>query len=747
MVSRRVKFSRWWRRVGMGPRLIMFVLGTILMAMLVYVQRPQQESPYMETNLLVFTLVNINVIVICVLAFLVGRNVVKLIFDRRRKILGSRLRSKLVMAFVGLTLIPTIILFILASGLLNQAFEGWFSSQVENSINGAVEVARKHYATLKRDASRVVEGIATELDSKPLITGDHTTLIDFLERRRAADGLFILKITDTRGNPQAEVSHAAAGITGFSAPKIKAPAIAAAVKNRLTTVLFESEGAGQYVSAYSPVIVDQKDHVLIGSFRVDPEMSMSLSELQDSYREYEQAKLFRTPLKSGYLLTLAMITGLIMFAAVWVGFYIAREISVPVQKLAEATEEVARGNYDIQLKAIGNDELAVLMRSFNKMIGDLKQSRNEVERRQGYIETMLETLAVGVIGVDIRHRITSVNSSASSLFGFTQMGAMLGADVEDVLRGGGMEEVISLLGEKGKQEAEGKGEGSLQKELLVTRLGQERRFICTAGSIVDQDRNWLGTVLLFDDITDLARAQQMAVWREVARRIAHEIKNPLTPIQLSAQRLDRLLGGAKNPAVTESTQLIVEHVRLIKRLADEFSNFARMPTLEASMTDLNTLLKTFVDQCAENNPEICFQVVTDTSLPSVVLDRDQIRRVLINLVDNAIAAIKMAVEAGLRESGEIVLKTTYDAERKRAGIEVADNGTGIPDDEKNRVFEPYFTRKKNGTGLGLAIVNSIIADHHGEIRLYDNVPVGTRFVIEVPLMPVREASRKLGTGT
>ena len=742
MISRRVQFSRWWRRVGMGPRLIMFILGTVLLASLVYLQRPQEDSPYMGTNLLVFTLVNINVIVLCVLVFLVGRNVVKLIFDRRRKILGSHLRSRLVLAFVGLTLVPTIILFVLASGLLNQAFESWFSSQVESSIHGAVKVARKHYASLKRDAQRVSEGIASELSQKPLITNDEATLTDYLDRRRAATGVFLMRVVDSQQQVIAESSHAAAGIAGFTAPPMNASVLASSTKQNKTTVLFEHEGASQYVSAYTPLTMMSRDAMLVVVFRVDPELSMSLSELQDSFREYEQAKLFRTPLKSGYLLTLAMITGLIMFAAVWVGFYIAREISVPVQRLAEATEEVAKGNYDIHLKATGSDELAVLMRSFNRMIGDLKQSRNEVERRQGYIETMLETLAVGVIGIDTRHRVTSVNSIASQLFGFTEMSAMLGADLFELLEQSGMGKVVSLLE---VQDGTPSYQGARQREILVSQRGQERRYVCTAGRIVDRDQNLLGTVVLFDDITDLTKAQQMSVWREVARRIAHEIKNPLTPIQLSAQRLDRLLGGGKNPRVTESTQLIVEHVRLIKRLADEFSNFARMPTLQASMTDVNALVTSFVDQCAENNQDITFGLQTDPALPSVVLDSDQIRRVLINLVDNALAAIRMAAEQGEQPGGEITLTTAYDRLKKRARIEVADNGTGIPDPEKNRIFEPYFTRKKSGTGLGLAIVNSIIADHHGEIRVYDNKPRGTRFLIEIPLMPVKESSRKLGS--
>jgi len=280
----------------------------------------------------------------------------------------------------------------------------------------------------------------------------------------------------------------------------------------------------------------------------------------------------------------------------------------------------------------------------------------------------------------------------------------------------------------------------IERELVVTSGGRQLQIVCTAGQIVDAQKNWQGTVLIFDDITELVKAQHMSVWREVARRIAHEIKNPLTPIQLSAQRLEKIVGeGPQSEVVRECTATIVEHVASIKRLANEFSRFARMPTAEFHPTNLNALISDILAPYAESHPEIVFQLVADSRIPEVQMDAEQIRRVLINLVDNAVAALR-GPHAG--HEHRIVLKTAYDRRAKIVSFEVADNGPGIKDSDKARIFEPYFTTKVEGSGLGLAIVTSILSDHQGEIRVYDNQPGGAKFIVELPLSPKQATQRR-----
>ena len=726
----------------MGLRVFLLMLGAALLALLAYWQGSEDDPGQFGANLLVFLLVNLNIAVLCLLIFLVGRNVVKLVFDRRRKVLGSRLRMRLVMAFVGLALIPTIIIFFLASGMVTRVMEGWFSSQADASVTGAVEIARHHYNTLHDMALDVTREIALDIEQKPLIYKDPALLKHYLEQQRKEQRLFSLTLYQDGGRAMVvQARNAAATIEHFSEPPPNRGALEKAAAGDVTG-LFESKEASQFVRIYYPTRYHGNPAVLLGTLRVDPELANSLTMVNDSYKEYQRLKLFRGPLRSSYILTLAMITGLILFAAIWIGFYIAREITVPIQRLAEGTRAVARGNYDFQLKVAGDDELSFLARSFNTMTADLKQSRSEVERRRSYLEAILARLAVGVIAVDMQNRVTSVNGAASALFALDEEQAPEGQDLRDLLSSADYRQIEPLLE---LIEQDDPAAAAAEREIDVLANGRVRKVVCTAGSIVDAGGRRLGTVLLFDDVTDLVKAQQTAAWREVARRIAHEIKNPLTPIQLSAQRLQKLLaGGELESVVCEATQTIVEHVDSIKRLANEFAKFDRMPAVELSAANLNTLISDVLTGFAEHHPQSVFQFIADGAMPDIPMDREQIRRVLINLIDNALAACASAAGADTRdEHARITIKSRVELERGIVAFEVADNGTGINRADRSKIFEPYVTGKEGGTGLGLAIVAAIIVEHHGEIKVFDNPPRGARFVIELPITARTATKRKL----
>jgi len=740
MVNRRAKFLVSWRRGGLIPRLALFVVGAVLLGFLVYGQRPRDESTYLGNNLLFFLLVNLLVVILCVLVFLVGRNVAKLIFDRQRNILGSKLRLRLVAAFVGLTLIPTSLLFVLASDLLSQAMEGWFSTQVEASVESAVDLARNHYAAMRTLAERNSRRAATDLAEPGRLGIDRPAFLEALEQTRQEYDLFAVRFYARADAAPQEAMNAAATLEPFSEPAIDRAALgrAFAGESRVTS---DEKSASQFVRVYLPVSSPGFHGVLVTSTRIQPEISHALGIVTDSFNEYEQLKFFKQPLRLGYLLTLAMITLLILFSAIWIAFYLARELVVPIQRLAEGTEAVARGNYDFQIRASGDDEIGALVRSFNRMTTDLKNSRRDAERRRLFIETILSNLAVGVVGLDTNRIVTSVNAAAARIYELSE-DRMVGRSIDTVLKATDLEPIEILLGAiAGEDSVPQLTSDVAECELNLVSQGRELKVICTAGKIVDQAGRWSGTVLLFDDITDLSKAQHMSAWREVAQRIAHEIKNPLTPIQLSAQRLARLLGGGDlAPAVRESTQAIVENVDSIKRLANEFSHFARMPTAEFKIADVNHLISDTLAPFAENHSDIVFQFIPDTRVPDIVMDPEQVRRCLINLIDNAIAACAGSPppDTGAR----ILVRTDYDKRRRMVVLEVSDNGPGIPPADKSRVFEPYFTTKDAGTGLGLAIVTSIVADHQGYIRCYDNQPRGAKFVIELPVSPRAATQRR-----
>ena len=731
MVSRRIRIIRWWHRTGLEIRILLFVLGVITLSLLVYWQRPEDDGAYAGSNLLVFSLLNINICFILILAFLVGRNVIKLVFDRRRNILGSRLRMRLVLAFVGLALVPTVLLYVLASGLLNQAMEGWFNKQVEESVEGSVSIARAYYNSLGESVGRVGRMVAKEVRTKPLIYQSESVLRAYLSEVRQLHSLYAVGIYSVTGEPVTIVSHTIAAIDEFKEPALSETAIQRAIRKG-GDILREDNGANQFIRAYVPVQHLNQQALVLVTLRVSPRTTELFRQINDSFKGYEQIKLFKNPIRSGYMITLALITGLILFSAVWIGFFIARELTGPIQKLAEGTEAVARGDYDFQIRAVGDDEIGFLVSSFNKMTADLKQSRFDAERRRVLIETILASLVVGVIALDKNGRVTSVNQAAARLFSLGDPADARGKTVSELLEGSIVEALVAIV-EQTRTAPKG-GRVQPQVEIQVSMDGQRRKLIATAGDVEGLDGLHLGTVLIFDDITDLAQAQHMAAWRDVARRIAHEIKNPLTPLQLCAQRLQKLLRNTHQAdAVRESTETIVEHVASIKRLADEFSKFARMPTIQYEKTDIGDLITTIANQYAETRPGITFEAQISAADTAVWIDKEQVRRAIINIIDNAVLAIEEMEAAP--ENPVITIAVTRDTSRETVEVEIIDTGPGIPEAQKNRIFEPYFTTRDKGTGLGLAIVSSIVADHAGSIRVFDNQPTGTRFVLELPVEP------------
>ena len=429
-----------------------------------------------------------------------------------------------------------------------------------------------------------------------------------------------------------------------------------------------------------------------------------------------------------------------LFGAIWVAFFVSKQITGPIQRLAEGTRSVARGNYDFELKPTRDDEVGFLVNSFNQMLRDLRASRDEAEHRGVLIETILANLAVGVVALDNQKRVTTVNSAAGALLQVDHINFVPGAPLSELLRPQDLANIAPLL----KALAPDNGKSSTSIAEVETRIesgGRELIVVATAGRIISGEGAHLGYVLLLDDVTELSRSQHLAAWRDVARRIAHEIKNPLTPLQLSAQRLEKLMKGSEHSSsVEESTRSIVEHVEIIKRLANEFSEYGRMPTAQFIPTDLTTLLTNTVQSFTAEHQDLTFGLTVEEKIPEMLLDPEQIRGVFRNILNNAVAAIR---SYNISKNGEVLAKLNFDRKTMRAVIEFADNGPGVPASDKNRIFEPYFTTKKGGTGLGLAIVSTVISDHQGEVRVFDKQPHGTRIVITLPQYPQHTTIRKI----
>jgi len=459
-----------------------------------------------------------------------------------------------------------------------------------------------------------------------------------------------------------------------------------------------------------------------------------------AFDDYRQKEILKKPIANSYIAMFAIVTILVIFAAMWFGFQLAKEITIPIRQLAEGTKEVSSGNLDfhmdIKVNDKSEDEIGILVDSFNKMTNDIKvkeialQDKNrslqktnrELDLRRNYIETVLENIGTGVISCDRWGRITTINAAAEEML-YMKVSDFTGKLYKDVFATAKLDPLRRIL-----LELEEMQEISVEEEVNLNIKGEVFTFMVNVSQLFDNQKSQIGLVMVLENTTELVRAQRVAAWREVARRIAHEIKNPLTPIKLSAQRLKKkyFQDGSEDSEIFRScVDTIIQEVDDLKNMVNEFSNFARMPSFNPVDVNIKDLANETISLYKTSMRNVKINIINTESVPQLKLDPDQIKRVFINLIDNAIES--------MGGKGEINVQIDYLRELQTVKIEISDNGTGIPPNIKERLFMPYFSTKKRGTGLGLAIVNSIISEHRGYIRVKDNKPQGTIFVIELPV--------------
>jgi two-component system nitrogen regulation sensor histidine kinase NtrY len=673
-------------------------------------------------NIIIFSLININIILLLLLIFLVIRNLVKLVFERKRKVLGARLRTKLVVAFISLSLVPTILLFFVAVGFITNSVDQWFRVQVEQSLQGALEVSQTYYRDYANGVVSSAQQIGKYFSRQGSLkegNGNHF-LKEQLEAKRqeyhlSALGLFFRGDKDST---KVEDPHLK---TFFPLPPQDLLEAGFSGKEASRTLTL---GEGEMIIGMAPIesaLGGEIAGVVVASHFIPKSLTAKMREISQAFVDYKQLKVLKKPIKFSYMMALLIVTLLIIFSATWFGFHLAKDITVPIKELAEATHRIATGdlNFRIQMKA--SDEIGMLVQSFNQMTQDLHVSRMELEQRKKHMEIVLKNVAAGVVSIDEKGRITTINTSAE------QMLEVKGESLLDQEFSGVLDKEFVGQMDELFMEMKSSQRDSIEKQITLNLKGKSLSLLINLTALKDEEGSPLGVVAVFDDLTQLIKAQRMAAWREVARRIAHEIKNPLTPIQLSAQRLrKRYLEKLREDGTVfdESTRTIIKQVEELKRMVNEFSSFARMPASVPAPNHLNEVIGETLILFQEAHKNIHFEFVPH-DLPVLNIDREQIKRVMINLIDNSITA--------LGEGGKVKIQTDYDPKLQMVRLEVSDNGCGITDDNKRRLFEPYFSTKQSGTGLGLTIVNTIIADHHGYIRVRDNEPRGTTFLIELPV--------------
>ncbi|MGA2150838.1 MAG: ATP-binding protein [Geobacteraceae bacterium] len=697
-----------------------------------------RASVQVGNKIIIFGLINIIILLIILLVYLVIRNIAKLLLERRQNVVGAKLRTKLVLAFVGLSLVPTMLLFIVSAGFIDISINNWFNKQVETSLEESMEVAQIYYKSSAANALYYARQISNFIKEQKLINEQNLPRLKELIRQKQREyNLGVVEVYSSQREELVRASNEKLPQGEFTNPSSED--INKGLQGKELTKV-NSTGKADLIRGIVPIYSnwDTKDvvGVVVVNYYVSYSLVSKMKEISASYHEFRQLKILKNPIATAYILTLFLITLVIIFLAVWFGIYLAKSMTIPIQALAEATRQVADGNLDVNLGEKGPDEIGMLIASFNKMTEDLRhhqrvlnktheeltRSNLELEQRRLYMETVLKNVTAGVISVDKEGILTTVNKSAERLLNIST-GEVLGRHFRDVLLPAQLDIVNGILRDliMGKQD-------TISKQVTIPMQERKLTMQVNLSLLKDENDEFMGTVVVFDDLSNLIKAQRMAAWREVARRIAHEIKNPLTPIQLSAQRLRKryLTRFSEDEKVfDECTGMIIKSVDEIKTLVDEFSNFARMPAILATANDLNDIIREALTLYQEAHRNISFSFRPDEAIPLIPLDRDQIKRVLINLLDNAVAAIG--------EGGNVDIESGFDQGSRMATFTVADTGQGIAPEDRPRLFEPYFSTKKSGTGLGLAIVNSIISDHHGFIRVKDNEPKGTIFIVELPV--------------
>jgi two-component system nitrogen regulation sensor histidine kinase NtrY len=497
---------------------------------------------------------------------------------------------------------------------------------------------------------------------------------------------------------------------------------------------------GDFVAGVHPILKGKQVIGAVAVFTLLPRNSLARSRaIAKGLEGYRQLKAFKQPIKTNQYVTLSIVTLLIIFAATWFGFHLAKTITVPLQELAVGTQRVAEGDYDFSITTnLGSDEMGALVNSFNRMTADLKTSKARLEeahkemqrtslemnRRRRYMEIVLSNVAAGVISLDSMGRITTFNQSAARLLK-VESELVVGKHWRKLLEGEHLDMAERLLmgllpGSK----------ASVSKQVRLKLGGEFLTLMVHIGFMQDDAGKDLGMVVVFEDLTELEKAQRMAAWREVARRIAHEVKNPLTPIKLSAQRLVRRYTkvlGEEEAVFKECTRTIIDQVDELQRLVSEFSTFARLPASRLEPGDIVAISEKAISLFRGGRPDITFEMECDDSIPVFDLDKEQMSRVLINLLENAVAAVQE-----VEPPRQVKVRLTYDDILKIVRLEVEDTGPGVPPKDRIRLFEPYFSTKRGGTGLGLAIVSTIVADHNGYVRVQDNQPRGARIIVELP---------------
>jgi len=713
-----------------GPR----VIGAIIVLLIIlfftiefFIRETQQFSSTTVTNVLLSSLQIIVLLLFLILLFVLGRNLAKLYLERKRKVAGSHFKTRLLFFFISLSLIPTLLLFFFASDMISRNIEQWFKTPIDKILNDTKGLADGFYLNTEEITLHYAKQLGKAIQKQKLINIEQRApLMEFVK-----DKLTEYKL-DEIGiylNDEELFSYLNPDLPLRDYHTLKENIVKRAqLGEEFSTI--EPMGTGEMIRRGLSFNIQDKDNLLIVTGKyLQQNYAQKINNITAYVQRYRQIKIQKDPVKSLYLMTLIFITLLIIFAASWIAFHLAKGITVPIEKLAQATKEVSKGNLNIKVEDPASDELGTFIDSFNQMVSDLNESHHniaqktsELESRKQYIETVLNNITTGVITLNAEGIITTINPSARDMLELQEKNP-IGKSYEKILSDSKYSEILDNIkyGMKNKFKLS-------EKEIQINFGNQSTILSLTLSPLRQYNNKFSGIIIVLDNLTQLIKAQKIAAWKEVAQRVAHEIKNPLTPIQLSAERIIKNLkkpGKDPNKIIKEGANTIVNEAGIIKSLIDEFSNFARMPNIRLQSGNIHEIITQTISLFKGIFTDIEFETLFSSEVTSIIqIDPEQMRRVFINLLDNAIDA--------MNKKGKIQIRTSYEEENRVVKIEISDSGPGISIQDKEKLFLPHFSTKKKGTGLGLAIVHQIINEHNGSIEVESNKPCGAKFIIRIP---------------
>jgi len=731
-----------------------FFLGALVLLLLTFLVLLQSSNLWKNLSvdsasdtLLLYALSSLNFIALVIFAFIFVRNLIKLSRERRARELGSKIKTRLLMYFFAVSILPIVAMAFFSYLYMNRARDRWFTDIPKNAILEAQQIQAQSMKDQILELNETAKMLTTTLEKSAVNNQDLQTILK-------AGNLTRIEIVSADGRILAESEI---DLNAEQKTELENKLKFVRENNFSERALVDGKGFDAATANFS----DGRTLVVVPDLRPANNISQMF---ENSLVKFENLKQRAETVRQVGLLTLGFLTFMLIFASSWTAFYIARGLTVPIKSLAEGANEIARGNFTHRVDVLAEDELALLVSIFNQMSAKLEENSKEISERRKYIETVLQSLSTGVISFDGENRVTTINQAAIEILKL-ETTDFAGFELQQIVKEEN-QTILERLLNRAKRIGQASEQTVLQREHAdgsALQTSENLAVALTATTLPKtSEAETSGVVLVIEDLSELIAAQRASAWQEVARRMAHEIKNPLTPIQLSAERIARRFaletqnqeskvqspkskvqsflqvfnpkGEIQNPkskiqtVIDESTETILREVNSLKSMVDEFSRYARLPDTRLASGNLNEVVEQSIALYDDRFADVRIQLDLAENMPNASYDNEQMRRVFVNLIDNAIESFDEA-----QSKKQISIKTFFDQARDLIVAEISDNGSGIPPSDFQKLFQPYFSTKGRGTGLGLAIVQRIISEHRGKIRAANNSAKGAKFIVELPV--------------